>query len=484
MRTFRAPGVLVLAAFMLQAETPDGQYVRIYNLIQQADILSGTGGNDQARQKYLDAQAELKTLRKTHPGWNESVVEYRLNYIAEKLDPLTQNDKRAAQPVAGRETGAPSATGESAGLVELLQDQNRQLAADKELLQARLKEALTAQPAAVDPRELARAEEKIRTLRKEVEVLRANLERVLEEKLKESRLRRDTELTAKTRAIEKELAEARTIAHTNAAMVLALQTALKAAQRERVEVETRLTNQLSVLSTRLDAVEARKTPYTPEELALFRPRELDPLSAGAGSDRESFHALPAAAGSLVAEAGRAFSARRYEEAEKKYSQALRFDEKNVAVLANLAAVQIERNRPAEAESNLRRALTADPTDAFSLSLLGLLKVRQRKYDEALDVLGRAARIDPQNALTFQYLGVALVEKGLREPAESAFRRAIKLAPGNGDAHHHLAVVYASQRPPSLELARWHYQKALETGHPKDPGLERILSAKKPAAELK
>jgi len=42
------------------------------------------------------------------------------------------------------------------------------------------------------------------------------------------------------------------------------------------------------------------------------------------------------------------------------------------------------------------------------------------------------------------------------------------------------VIYATQRPPSLEMARWHYQKALETGHPKDPTLERILSAKKPA----
>ena len=115
-----------------------------------------------------------------------------------------------------------------------------------------------------------------------------------------------------------------------------------------------------------------------------------------------------------------------------------------------------------------------------MSVLGILKVRQEKYDEALDALSRAAQLDPENADTFQYLGVALTKKGLREPAEAAFRRAIKLAPGHADAHHHLAVIYATRRPPSLEMARWHYQKALETGHPKDPTLERILSAKKPA----
>src|SRR5204862_6402313 len=69
------------------------------------------------------------------------------------------------------------ATDETAGLLQLLQEQVRQMAADKELLQARLKEALTAQPAAVDPRELARAAEKNKALQKEVEVLKVNLEK-------------------------------------------------------------------------------------------------------------------------------------------------------------------------------------------------------------------------------------------------------------------------------------------------------------------
>ena len=51
----------------------------------------------------------------------------------------------------------------------------RQLQADKSLLEAKLKEALAAQPAAVDPRELARAEEKIRGLQKENDLLKVSL---------------------------------------------------------------------------------------------------------------------------------------------------------------------------------------------------------------------------------------------------------------------------------------------------------------------
>jgi hypothetical protein len=33
----------------------------------------------------------------------------------------------------------------------------------------------------------------------------------------------------------------------------------------------------------------------------------------------------------------------------------------------------------------------------------------------------------------------------------------------------------------VELARWHYQKALAVGHPRNPELEKMLDATKPAA---
>ena len=138
-----------------------------------------------------------------------------------------------------------------------------------------------------------------------------------------------------------------------------------------------------------------------------------------------------------------------------------------------------------APEQLRRiappSLAADPKDAFSWSLLGSLKVRQGKYDEALEALSQAAQLDPQDADTFQNLGVVLAEKGLREPAETAFRRAIRLAPGNGDAHHNLAVIYATQQPPSLELARWHYQKAMQAGHGRNAAVEKVLRTNTVAA---
>src|SRR5439155_15122937 len=56
-----------------------------------------------------------------------------------------------------------------------LQAEVRLLQADKTVLEAKLKEALATQPAAVDPRELTKAQEKIQSLMKENDLLKASV---------------------------------------------------------------------------------------------------------------------------------------------------------------------------------------------------------------------------------------------------------------------------------------------------------------------
>ena len=123
------------------------------------------------------------------------------------------------------------------------------------------------------------------------------------------------------------------------------------------------------------------------------------------------------------------------------------------------------------------AVAQSPDDAYNLSILGYLKFRQEKYDEALDALSRAAKLDPQNPEIENYLGVTLGHKGLRAQAETALRKAIQLDPNYGAAHNNLAVIYISQQPPLVGLARWHYQKALDLGQPRNPDLEKMLDDK-------
>jgi Flp pilus assembly protein TadD len=195
-------------------------------------------------------------------------------------------------------------------------------------------------------------------------------------------------------------------------------------------------------------------------------------------DQKSVRKLSPGAANLVIEARHYFSNGQYDKAEDNYIQALREDQKDVPVLANLAAIQIERNHLAAAETNITQAVALNPDDAYSLTVLGNLRFRQGKYDEALDALSRAAKLDPKNAEIQNYLGLTFSEKGMRGPAETALRKAIQLDPGYASAHNNLAVVYITARPPAVELARWHYQKALAAGHPRNMDLEKMLDAQR------
>jgi Flp pilus assembly protein TadD len=129
---------------------------------------------------------------------------------------------------------------------------------------------------------------------------------------------------------------------------------------------------------------------------------------------------------------------------------------------------------------VKAALATVPDDAYSLSILGNLKFRQGKYDDALDALSRAAKADPQSAEIQNFLGLTLSQKGMRSAAETAFRKAVILNPNYGGAQNNLAVFYLTQKPPSVELARWHYEKAITAGFPRNPEMEKLLNEKKTA----
>jgi tetratricopeptide (TPR) repeat protein len=188
--------------------------------------------------------------------------------------------------------------------------------------------------------------------------------------------------------------------------------------------------------------------------------------------------LPPGAGALMADAMRASMERDYGMAEQKYREILRQDENNVYVLAHLANAQFAAGRLGDCEKTVLKALAVDAEDAASLYLLGILRYRQEKLDDALDALNRSARSNPTNAGTQNYLGCALADKGLRPKAEVALRKALQLDPDYADAHYNLAFVYATEKPPSPSLARWHYDRAVALGHAKNPDLEKMLPASK------
>ena len=87
-----------------------------------------------------------------------------------------------------------------------------------------------------------------------------------------------------------------------------------------------LEQQLKVAHARLEAFEAKAIPYTPEELALFKAPDKK-IEVAAVKPVKKQGEIPAGSGALISEAQRAIEAGRFDEAEKKYQDVLRQDEK-------------------------------------------------------------------------------------------------------------------------------------------------------------
>lgn len=520
---------LVCAA---QAQTPDEKYVGIYHLIQEADALNDSGKLREAASRYVEAQNALKSFQSMHPDWNERIVKFRLDYIGARLEPLARR-VTATNAIAGstNTNGAVAGTSLTNQIQELRAEIERLTKANTHY-EKKLQEALSVQPPGMDPQELARAEEKIKQLTKERDLLKvaldqqqgaamkltdpaaveaerkllAEIRQKLEEANKENAgLRKQNEELQNQIAQMKpmlelpvgersELAGQLQIAR---ATITALQSSNLALRDRQITLEKQLVDasrpangasmppdvqrQLQLAQARIETYEARQIPYTPQELALIKQPDAKISTLSTNVPARRARELPPGSAPLMTEAQRAMEAGRFEEAERKLRDILRQDEKNPYVLATLAAAQMELNRMGEAEASLKQVLVTNPTDPASLLLMGLLKYQQGEYDAALDSLSLSAKQLPDDPRTQYFLGKTLLQKGLRAQGETALRKAVNLRPGWGEAHFSLAMVYATQQPPFKELAQWHYQKALLGGYPRSEEFERIVAEKKTAS---
>ncbi|TAK93193.1 MAG: tetratricopeptide repeat protein, partial [Verrucomicrobia bacterium] len=185
----RIVALLLLALAVLArpaaAQSTDDQYLRIYNMIQAGDSLANAGQPAQALARYQEAQTALQKLQKAAPDYSPRVVTFRLNYLTEKIAVLSSGKPVTPTPIIRAPetkptsqrpatTPAPALSAADQQLAEL-REQVRGLQSDNSTLQAKLREALATQPATVDPRELAKADQKVQSLTKENELLKATL---------------------------------------------------------------------------------------------------------------------------------------------------------------------------------------------------------------------------------------------------------------------------------------------------------------------
>ncbi len=135
----------------------------------------------------------------------------------------------------------------------------------------------------------------------------------------------------------------------------------------------------------------------------------------------------------------------------------------------------------DAEKILKRAVQLKLDTPPAWLTLGIIYMEQNRLDEALAALSQATLYDPRDARARNYLGVVIGRKGWLDGAQAELRKAVEIDPSYSDAHYNLAVFYLENKPPSTELARRHYYRAVELGAEPDPEIEKTLNAAPEAA---
>lgn len=184
--------------------------------------------------------------------------------------------------------------------------------------------------------------------------------------------------------------------------------------------------------------------------------------------------LPANTAALAQKAANAFSKQDWNTARSAYREMLEADPENALVWANLGAVEQQAGQLNAAADCFEKSVRHNPQLLQSWLALGLIYSNRGDKYRAVSVFARALHEDPTDPRAHNYLAIIAKGLGWTDAAESELQRAIELNPDYGLAHFNLALMYLERKPPALELARRHYNKALALGVEKDEIVERKL----------
>jgi tetratricopeptide (TPR) repeat protein len=552
MKRFFALVAVVLVVWSARGAGLDDQYVQIFNTIQEADRLTGSQPA-RALVKYLEAQTALRQLAKENPEWNPKVVSFRLNYLAGKIEalstkpatpvmpapaatnqaPVTPPLTPPAEPPAEPPVTSPAPTAPAAPLAEqpapppaappappattvqpvgpselaaqvnLLKEQVRLLQADKILLEAKLKEAFAVQPAAADPRELARAEEKIRSLQKENDLLSVSLDLQKAKPAQSPDLKGyeaakqalgeanrviaeqnalTTRLTLERDALQARLQNLGSDGQATAALraenqllkkqVADLQAAAPAATRGD---ET--TRQLAQTRAQMALLQSDTDVLRLEKLALEqRIRRLAATNAPAAARVSAVSTPEASASASTAEASRVRKLERERDDLQKQLDAARKDlanRKGQSTDARVEALQNElatvrarldsfeaRSVPYSAEELAlfkppdprlapdpnagKRPIKELPPGSAKLVAEAQSYFSARQYDKAEAAYTEVVRQDPKNVAALTDLAVTQIQAGHLESAEVTVKQALALAAENPYSLYALGLLRLSQ----------------------------------------
>ncbi len=490
--------VLFTSRPLLAQQDADNRYLEIYEQVQKANTFLDEGSLPQALDSYQNALVQLQNFRQIYPDWNPDIVSYRFADIQDKVASLkNQLPTSNPLPTASVSNSTPSTsqpateTNRSDSTILLFQQQVESLRAQNARLQAQLQEALAQEPSPSDRSALEADAEEIRLLMKENSLLKLSQSGQTAPSPSTNRFDRSGSASFQSNATPppgaRQNADMLSLSNENQVLKRKLASMMK---------------EIDFLRQKLEKNSAES--HVPPPIS-------DSVAHGL-STREDLEKQLSETASALVQTDERYEESLFELTRERNALARQLIDQGATTPVN-QEIQINTQPPSEATHEVPTRLMAlntnsdtgflsgpapalqghalndsDPGtagggthgDARSVQAAALISEEQKKtalgdFTAALTDLQMAANLQTNNPEIQNQLGLTLERMGLRQPAESALLRALHLNPLFSPAHLSLAFFYLSEKPPLVQLARWHYEQALRLGATRNAGLEKSLA---------
>jgi len=135
---------------------------------------------------------------------------------------------------------------------------------------------------------------------------------------------------------------------------------------------------------------------------------------------------------------------RFEEAEAKYSEAIRSAPNNPLPYVRWSRLLVFDMRPIDAAARAQLAVQIDQTNAEAYARLARAHDWEKKYTEALMAAQQAITFDPNYAEGYAFLAEIYLDMGQVALADAQATRALQLDPNSSEAHRSKAFILVAQ----------------------------------------
>ncbi|WP_427194462.1 tetratricopeptide repeat protein [Treponema denticola] len=135
-----------------------------------------------------------------------------------------------------------------------------------------------------------------------------------------------------------------------------------------------------------------------------------------------------------------YSAKKYNDARRKFIEAYKADPKCTEALIGLGRINYLEGKLDQAEANLTAVLEQEPNNSTALAELARIKSETNRMYQALQDINKAAELEPNNPSHWNDIGSYNLTIGRKEEAKKAYDKVIELTPDSYVAYIYRAGI--------------------------------------------